>query len=290
MNFDRLKHFCAIVETQNLRKAGELLHITPGALSKSMQNLRHEVGFELIATDGRRLLITDEGKNFYFQCKKIVNDIESLKRSISGPAPRESIRIASFEPFTVYFISEMIAKHFDRESFLVLERIPGQMEQALLTREADFGITYAPIPHPELEFLKICTVQKRIFAKKGAFEGWEFSKIPFAAPTTPVPQSPSGVTNFDGWPSKISRNLVYELEMLEATLELCRKGLVAVFTYDYIVRLQNEKLKPEFKLQALPFPTGMSELQRHVYIIKRRTDPESLALKKLARALRQICG
>jgi len=290
MNLDRLKHFCTIVETQNLRKAADLLHITPGALSKSMQILRDEVGLELLTTEGRRLLITDEGQNFYIQCKKIVNDVDNLKRKTLAPAARTKLRIATFEPFTVYFLTQTIAKYFANDCCYILQRLPGEMEQALLMREVDLGITYAPIPHPELEFLEVCSIQKKIFARAGVFDGVEFAKIPFAAPITPVPQSPSGISNFDGWPSDIPRNLVFEIEILEATLELCRLGLAAVFTYDYVVRIQNEMLQNSFKLKALAFPKGMSELKRPVYIIKRRVDAESPALKKLARALRQICG
>lgn len=36
MDFDRLRYFCAIAETGSLRRAAELLRLSPPALSKAM--------------------------------------------------------------------------------------------------------------------------------------------------------------------------------------------------------------------------------------------------------------
>ncbi len=68
----------------------------------------------------------------------------------------------------------------------VIERIPGQIEQAILNREVDLGITYAPVPNENLDFLKICQFEKKIFIREGALAGVSTTHNPFSAPMTPV--------------------------------------------------------------------------------------------------------
>ncbi|MGZ3686562.1 MAG: LysR family transcriptional regulator [Bdellovibrionota bacterium] len=44
MNIDRLRYFAAVVETRNLRKASELVGISPASMSKAISTLEGELG------------------------------------------------------------------------------------------------------------------------------------------------------------------------------------------------------------------------------------------------------
>ena len=222
--------------------------------------------------------------------QRAIREYDRMRDEMRNPEPREdALSFASFEPFTVYFVGRLIRDHFPNERFRVFERVPGGIESSILSGEADFGITYAPVPHIELEHVKICSFDKRIFVREGSFRGLPAHAIPFAAPFTPVKGSPTGITSLDGWPAEIPRKLTYQLEMLEATLEVCRLGLAAIFAPEFVVAMQNQLLAPANRLRAIPLPEGMKPLRRDVYITKRRNETRERTVRKLARALRVAC-
>ena len=291
MEINRLKQFCAIYGTGNLRQAADLIGMTPGALSKSMKHLQSELEVALFIQSGRGLAITDEGRKLYANAQRVISEHELMLNSMKQKEQQSRpVRIASFEPFTVYFIGNLIREYFQKEQLFVLERTLGHIEEVILSRQADLGITYAPVPHAELDFLKICSFEKRIYARKGCFSGMQISEIPFAAPFTPVLGSPTGITSVDGWPDDVPRRLMYQLEMLEATLEVCRLGLAAIFAPDFVVSLQNRNLNPECRLYPVPMAKGLTPLKRIVYLVKRKSDNEDANSKKLAKALRLVCS
>lgn len=62
MEIKLLRYFRAVVETGSLTKATSLLHITPGALSKSVHKLEDESGKTLFSRAGRSLALTEQGQ------------------------------------------------------------------------------------------------------------------------------------------------------------------------------------------------------------------------------------
>lgn len=155
-------------------------------------------------------------------------------------------------------------------------------------RSADFGLTYAPILHPDLKFSKVGQFEKRVYVKKGAFKSTPFSEIPFTAPITTISGSPTGHTNLDGWPSDIPRKIVYQFELMETALETCRQGLSAIFIPEFVIPLHNELMKEENRLELVPPPPGMSPVKRTIYLVQRQGDPEDKTAKTIARAIRVL--
>lgn len=289
MEINRLRQFCALAELGHLRQSAELLNLSPGALSKSMKVLQEELGVKLFTSNGRALLITDQGRQIYTHARRVISDFEFLLQSTKLKAEKiKPLRIASFELFTTYFMGEWIERFQMKMPLNVIERVPGQIEESVSGKEADFGITYAPVPRPDLDFLKICSFEKGIFVRRGMFKGLSLSEIPFSTPTTSVTGSPTGITSLDGWPEDFPRKILYRFELLETALVGARLGLAAIFCPKFIVPLQNRLVKTEFQLIELGLPPGMQPVRRSVFIVKRKTDPESAEIKSLARALRQV--
>jgi DNA-binding transcriptional LysR family regulator len=289
MEINQIKYFCAVVETGHMRKAAQLLGISPGALSKSMRLLQDEIEQPLFIPSGRGLEITDEARQFYSQGRRVLSEFEMLSlRNRSEKIHQAQIRIASLELFTSHFMGVLIKNEFPSERVVVVERLPGKIEESILSRETDLGITYAPMPHPDLEFLDICTFEKGIYVKKGAFRGMPITEIPFSGSLIPVSGSPVGVTGLDGWPLDVPRIIRYQFELLETGLQAARLGICAIFCPDFVVRLQNQMQKAEFQLERLDLPKGMTPVKRTAYIVKRKIDVEGQTVKKLAKNLRKI--
>lgn len=169
--------------------------------------------------------------------------------------------------------------------------VPGKMEEAVATNKVDLALTYIPIPHPELDFLKVQEIEMGLFGKKKLLDKYELSEIPFVAPVIPVEGSPNKVRGLDGWPDDaLPRNIQYQVTLLETALALCREGLAVAYLPKFIARLHNETVKTAFQLDGMKAPKGIPKRQGFVYLVKRKSDKEGVIAKKLAQAIRRNCG
>jgi len=292
METNRILHFKTLVEVGNMRKAAELLGISNGGLSKSIKTLESELNVTLTAPDGRGLQITDDGKRVYQNSLLFLDSLEQFSSSIrnSNKYISRVVRLGTFEVFSTYFLGQMLSNDFNETEVMALELVPGKLEAAIAEGEVDIGITYLPIPTAGVQFSKVCSTSMGIFTRVGAFESVETRDLPFVVPINPVQGSPTGVKGLDGWPEHLfPRKVRYRVELMETGLELCRKGLAAVFIPNFIARLHNEEAAASFKLKRRANPSGLTEVIREVFLVYRNGSPENQVAKKVAKAIRLTC-
>ncbi len=298
METNRLQQFCVIVETENMRRAADLLHLSHSALSKSMGVLQAELGVRLLMPEGRGIAVTEAGRRLYQRAKELLGQVERFCDEARGQTERRPIfRIATFEVFSTYFLSHWLtaragtAKDKDAAlaEFLVREATPGRMEELVVAGEADCGLTYIPIPHRELILDQVATIDMGLFGRRDRFSGRKLNELPFAAPSIPVEGAPTRVRGLDGWPDdRVPRQVPYQVDMLETALALARSGLAVAWLPKFVVRLHNQQLAEEFRLAALQ-PAGLPKVEPHpVYLMRKKSVPESPLYRSLASALRRL--
>ncbi len=291
MDFQRLKYFQSIAQTGHLRKSAELLRISPPALSKAMKILSEEVGFELFQNDGRRLLITDSGKILLQKIEPILEQMDSLKESILESEKSPKFRIATFEVFSTYFLSFLNKIGWNDRPLELQEGLPGEIEKFVLRGDVDVAITYMPIPHPDLDFMKITEIEMGVFTQKGSFPDVAQKDLPFVVPAEPLNDTPSRIRGLDGWPEDAyKRKIRYEVTLLESALELCRQGKAAGYFPKFVVEEHNLRMKPEFQLERRRSPYGGRVCTTDVYLVKRKVQKESPEIKQIAKAIRLVCN
>jgi DNA-binding transcriptional LysR family regulator len=287
METNRLRQFCTVFETSNIRQSAEILGISHGALSKSIKILEEEIGVKLFIPEGRGITSTDKAQEIYLKSKKIVESIDNL--TISQEAIKtNTLKIASFEVFTTYFLNymnnDLPGLHLEMH-----ELIQGKLELAVKNGTVDLGITYEPIPTQGVEFLAIKKIMTSPYIKNGSFKNINILGIPFAAPLQPIIGAPTGVKGLDGWPEhKFPREIKYKVDMMESAIELCRNGHCAIFIPDFIADIHNKIVKSSFSLKKLSYPKGMKKIERTIYLVKKKNVPESSQMKKMAKYLRSI--
>lgn len=285
METNRLRQFCVVVETGNLRKAAGILGISHSGLSKSLKTLEIEVGKELTQISGRGIVITDFGKKFYERSQPFFNQLDHLLEGSEGQA-ENNLRIGSFEVFTTYFLGQVISEFDEHQGIELRELVPGKLEQAIVRDDIDMGITYHPIPQSGLEYLKVAKIKMGIF---GTHAMKCEKELPFVIPTIPLSGSPTGVKGLDSWPDeKIKRNICFQVTLMESALEIMRNGRAVGFIPHFIAKLHNERVKKKFELIEFPLPKGMKKVKRDVYIVKRESTREDSNFKRMAKVLRLI--
>ncbi|MBC7711953.1 MAG: LysR family transcriptional regulator [Rhizobacter sp.] len=290
MDLLRLKYFLVLNQTEHLRKASEILGITPPALSKAIKLLELEIGEQLVTSEGRGLKITDKGREV---AKLVTPSVEhlltindQLKRT---SAAKKAIRIGTFEVFSTYFAGALYKNHLQDEESILYELIPGEIEETLAQGLIDIGITYLPVPHQNIDHIKICDIEMSVYGRANAFKNKKFEELPFVIPVRPVNSAPTKARGLDGWPDdRVFRNIFYKVTLMESALELCRQGLAVAYLPSFIVNLHNNCVKKEFQLTSIPNSLKLKERKHSVYLVKKKTETESTLDKKLARALRMI--
>lgn len=291
MDISRLHYFCTVVQTGSLTKASELLHISQPALSKAIKLLESEIGKPLTIPSGRGIAVTDFGLRLAEESKPLLAGIFSLKEKIiSAKSVNAVVRIGSFEVFTTYFLSQILSGSLRDTSLDVTELIPGLIEKALLQRTIDIGITYLPIPNPELDFMKVAKIEMKVYRKKTGGPQLPFEEWPFVVPNFLVEGTPSKAKGLDGWPDdRYPRKIVHRVSMMEGALELCRKGFAYGYFPKFIVEAHNAQAKSSYFLEEVSLPSQIKvNPYQAVYIVKRRADVESTEFKRIAAELRQL--
>jgi DNA-binding transcriptional LysR family regulator len=289
METERLKQFRTIVDAGGLLKASEVLGLSGGGLSKSMKVLEEELKYPLFLQRGRGLELTERGRVLYEKLPAVLSRLDDVLFSTHGsPNGVDVIRIASFEVFTTYFLADMISKGLSAEVVEIREAGPGQMEALVADGAADIGITYLPIPHARVEFIKVGRSRMGIFALK-RWTKTPVEELPFATPIAPLQGAPSGVRGLDGWPEHLfERRVRFRMDMMESAIQLAQVGQAVAFLPEFVARLVNQKANDASKLSELPFPAGIPPVFRDVFLIQRKGAAESPVLRKIAKAIRAI--
>lgn len=291
MNLRRLEYFVTLANTGNLRRASELLAISPPALSKAMKVLEEELESNLWIADGRRIVLTDAGKALQRKAPQLIEQLKQLKESLhtkqDGPQP---IRIGTFEVFSTYFLSFLDRLKWDNHSLELHELLPGEVEKAVAQGELDLGITYMPIPDPNLDFLKVASIEMGVFTKKGAFKGVPQPELPFVIPVMPLQGVPTKVRGLDGWPDDAyQRKVLHRVTLLESALELCRQGRTAGYFPIFIAHEHNKRVIEELRLERRRTPYAGRVCRSDVFIVKRKATEETTLVKQVAKAIRLVC-
>ena len=291
MNFSRLEYFLIIAETGNLARAAEILHVSAAALSKAMKVLEEDLKVSLWNREGRTMVLSDSGKVLLHKAPQLLLEVNKLKEKLLIKAEeRAPIKIGTFEVFSTYFLSFLNKLGWEQQSLELHELLPGEVEKYVSSGDLDLGITYIPVPEPNLDFLKVASIEMGVFIGQGAFTGIPQKNLPFVVPVLPFQEIPTRVRGLDGWPDNAySRKIMYRVTLLESALELCRQGRAAGYFPTFIAREHNLRVKKEYRLKRCPSPYAGRVCLSDVYIVKRKSSEETAVIKQIAKAIRLIC-
>ena len=93
--FENTRVYAAVVEAGNFTAAAERLGISRAAASKHVLQLEERLSARLLNRTTRRVSVTEAGRAFYEQCRRILADLEEAERSAGElhNEPRGELRI-----------------------------------------------------------------------------------------------------------------------------------------------------------------------------------------------------
>jgi DNA-binding transcriptional LysR family regulator len=151
-----LQAFVEIADRGAFGKAADALHVTQTALSRRLQNLEALLGVKLVERTTRSVALTAIGRDFLPQARRLLSDLAGALTEIreTGKAQRGDVAIACVPTVGVQYLPRIIqeysARH-PRNRVKILDHSSAGVAEAVLRREAEFGINIGGPRHAELE-------------------------------------------------------------------------------------------------------------------------------------------
>lgn len=81
--FDRITAFISVVEENGFAAAARKKDVSTAAISRQVTALENELKTELLQRTTRQITLTEIGKEYYQQCKKVLNDLREAEVAIA---------------------------------------------------------------------------------------------------------------------------------------------------------------------------------------------------------------
>jgi LysR family transcriptional regulator, low CO2-responsive transcriptional regulator len=157
----QLQVFYKITQTLSITKAAEELHLTQPAVSIQLKNLQDQFKIPLTEVVGRKIYITDFGKEIAAAAEKILNEVHAInyktlayKGQLIG---RLKITVVSTGKYVMpYFLSGFLKQHPGIE--LVLDVTNKSMViESLKNNEVDFSLVSVLPEHMQVDNIELMT-------------------------------------------------------------------------------------------------------------------------------------
>ena len=146
MNYtlNQLKIFVKVAELQSVTKASEALYLSQPAVSIQLKNFQDQFEYPLIEMVGKKLFVTEFGKDIVAAAKTILDQVDSinyraqaLKAELSG---KLKVAVVSTGKYIMpYFLSPFLREHQKVELAMDVTN-KSKVLQSMLSNEVDFAL------------------------------------------------------------------------------------------------------------------------------------------------------
>jgi DNA-binding transcriptional LysR family regulator len=259
-----MEMFVRIVEEGSLTAAADALEMSVPSVVRALAALEGTLGVRLINRTTRRSSLTDEGREYYERCKRVLADVEAAEAALSARRgePKGRLRVTAPVMYgrmrVAPVVSEFIAKYREMEvELLLLDRIVDLVEEGV-----DVGLRIGHLPESSLVALPIGETRRIVCAAPGYLKR-------AGTPKRPADLAPhrciifSGLSPGNEWSFACKRTVhvtvhpVLRTNQFDVAVDACLQGLgcAQFLCYQVEALIAAGKLKRllvEFEPAALP--------------------------------------
>lgn len=151
MELRHLRHFIAVAEELNFRRAAERVHIDQTPLSRTVRDLEEQLGVQLLVRAPRKLRLTPAGECLLIEARKVLIRIERAQRAVRDTDARfrAPLRIGVADGIAQPRLSECMVRWQEVAPDIPLEisdMRASELADALQREELDVGFSFG-LPH-----------------------------------------------------------------------------------------------------------------------------------------------
>ena len=161
----QLRAFKAIVENASVSEAAVALGLTQSSVSKMLAGFEAELGFALFDRIGRRLHLTEQGRQFYRQTDNAMELLDSIRTAAEDIRDNVAarFRVAAIGPLSMSGYLPKVLRQLGAEypefRFSVETKVRAEIEDWIVGLHADVGLTLLPVRRGQLSSRTFASVQ-----------------------------------------------------------------------------------------------------------------------------------
>lgn len=268
--FERIATFISVVEEHGFAAAARKKEVSTAAISRQVSALEEELGTQLLHRTTRKLSLTEIGKEYYQQCKKVVDGFQEAEMAIAESKSEATgmLQVMANRYFAIHFLLPKLPEFTLQNPQLQInlqlaERVPNLEEEGI---DILFGLSIEG--SPELVRRRIASTRYVLCASP------EYLKK-HGAPKTPHDLSKHHYITHSGRKPDNVVMLKNEMEIqvnphlrLNDSFAMClcaREGMGIINVHDYMV---TDALKTGQLIEVLK---EYQEPQKNVYLFYRQS-------------------
>lgn len=162
-NVRQIEAFNAVMKGGSVTKAAEALFISQPAVSKLIQAFEHSCGFTLFSRNTGRLLPTPEARQLFVETQRLEIGVNRVRKTADAirNLERGEISVVAFPALGMQLLPRVAAKFLASTPEVRLSlftRTSKSIEDSIITRSADFGISLVPSENPALRCESFCRI------------------------------------------------------------------------------------------------------------------------------------
>lgn len=131
------------------------MHVTQTAITQRLRKLEDFLGVTLVERTTRSIALSQIGRDFLPQARRLLEELGDALLEIreTGKAGRGDVSIACVPTVGVQYLPRIMQEYsarYPNNRIKILDHAPAAVADAVLRREAEFGINIAGAHHPEL--------------------------------------------------------------------------------------------------------------------------------------------
>jgi DNA-binding transcriptional LysR family regulator len=159
MELRHLRHFLAVADALSYSRAAEALHMAASPLSRSIQQLEHDLGGPLFDRGTRRVELTPLGAGLVPRARKLLDEVDDITRSVRRQARGQQDILLGTRSVPATLIRVIIAEVIAEAAPAAQVRLQpmesiAQLDEILRGRMA-LGIVVRRVHEPRLKYLKV---------------------------------------------------------------------------------------------------------------------------------------
>lgn len=247
MDIHQLEIFEAVIVTGSMTRAAERLSITPAAVSQQMRNLARELGVELFAKTGNRLLPTPAALKLSKSAAQLTAVVGQIRADFERGPEQDSQPLIISTGITplIYHIGiplRRFRRKYPHANILIQTNSTPQTLVSLQERRADIGVVVLPVEaagidvmHLYDEELKVAVNAKTPPVKGASISMRELARTPLILFPT-AKSATRGMLNRRMEQLQLEMNVAMELDDTEAIKKLIALGLGSSILPEYAIR------------------------------------------------------
>jgi DNA-binding transcriptional LysR family regulator len=242
-----MRYFLGVARTQNIHKASEDLHVSPGSLSKAISRLEEELSVKLFSREGRNIRLTEQGKLLQRRASEIIKLEESTRLELAGVKGTINVQIAGAEILLANWgldFSQKIKHDFPLAQFEfqatdeknAIESVNrGESHLAIVSGDLPIGTELSHKTLGETTFKTFISRKHVLFKKKKSLHIDELLTHGFVSPNHPLLGKVGAKQSLDGWrDDHFPRKIEYLTSSLKILEEIVIAGKAVAYLPEYL--------------------------------------------------------